>query len=72
MLQLESSDLILSHAWIDNQNVSSSDKLTFAVEDPAGGTILATLPDCGPVGAQADVDDYLQTKYVCLGVLGPA
>jgi succinate-semialdehyde dehydrogenase / glutarate-semialdehyde dehydrogenase len=56
MLQLESSDLILSHAWINNQKVSSSDKRTFTVEDPADGTILATLPDCGPAEAKASVD----------------
>ncbi len=56
MLQLECSDLILNHGWIDNQKVGSSDKRCFTVEDPADGTILATLPDCGAVEAQASVD----------------
>ena len=53
MLQLECSDLILNHAWIDNQKTCSSDGRSFTVEDPADGTILATLPDCGSVEAEA-------------------
>src|ERR1700761_1240455 len=56
MLQLESSDLILNHAWINNEKTTSSDNRTFTVEDPADGTLLATLPDCGPVEARAAVD----------------
>ena len=55
MLQLECSELILNHAWIDNQKTGSSDGRTFTVEDPADGTVLATLPDCGPVEAEAAV-----------------
>jgi succinate-semialdehyde dehydrogenase / glutarate-semialdehyde dehydrogenase len=55
MLQLECSELILNHAWIDNQKTGSSDRRTFTVEDPADGTVLATLPDCGPVEAEAAV-----------------
>ena len=53
MLQLDCSDLILNHAWIDNQRTGSSDGRSFTVEDPADGTVLATLPDCGPVEAEA-------------------
>jgi succinate-semialdehyde dehydrogenase/glutarate-semialdehyde dehydrogenase len=53
MLQLERSDLILSHAWIDNQKTGSSDGRSFTVENPADGTVLATLPDCGAVEAEA-------------------
>jgi succinate-semialdehyde dehydrogenase / glutarate-semialdehyde dehydrogenase len=53
MLQLECTDLILNHAWIDNQKTCSSDGRSFTVEDPADGTILATLPDCGCVEAEA-------------------
>jgi succinate-semialdehyde dehydrogenase/glutarate-semialdehyde dehydrogenase len=53
MLQLDCSELILNHAWIDNQRIGSSDGRTFTVEDPADGTVLATLPDCGPVEAEA-------------------
>jgi succinate-semialdehyde dehydrogenase / glutarate-semialdehyde dehydrogenase len=53
MLKLDSSELILSHAWIDNQETGSSDGRSFTVEDPADGTILATLPDCGAVEAEA-------------------
>ena len=56
MLQLECSDLILNHAWIDNQRIGSSDNRSFTVEDPADGAVLATLPDCGAVEAQAAVD----------------
>jgi succinate-semialdehyde dehydrogenase / glutarate-semialdehyde dehydrogenase len=55
MLRLECGELILSHAWIDNQPVGSSDGRTFTVEDPADGTVLATLPDCGAVEAEAAV-----------------
>jgi acyl-CoA reductase-like NAD-dependent aldehyde dehydrogenase len=69
MLQLECSELILNHAWIDNQRIGSSDGRTFTVEDPADGTVLATLPDCGAVYG---IDEYLQMKYLCLGGLGPA
>ena len=53
MLQLECRDLILNHAWIDNRRTCSSDGRSFTVEDPADGTILATLPDCGAVEADA-------------------
>jgi succinate-semialdehyde dehydrogenase/glutarate-semialdehyde dehydrogenase len=53
MLQLECSDLILNHAWIDNQKTCSSEGRSFTVEDPADGRILATLPDCGSVEAEA-------------------
>jgi succinate-semialdehyde dehydrogenase / glutarate-semialdehyde dehydrogenase len=56
MLQLTSSELIISHAWIDNQRVGSSDGRCFRVEDPADGTVLATLPDCGAAEAQAAAD----------------
>src|ERR1700678_3694496 len=55
MLQLECDELILNHAWIDNQKTGSSDGHSFTVEDPADGTVLATLPDCGPVEAEAAV-----------------
>ena len=55
MLQLDCSELILNHAWIDNQRTGSSDGRTFTVEDPADGTVLATLPDCGAVEAEAAV-----------------
>ena len=54
-MQLDCSDLILNHAWINNQKTSSSDGRTFTVEDPADGTTLATLPDCGQVEAEAAV-----------------
>ena len=53
MLRLDCTELILSHAWIDNQPVSSQDGQTFTVEDPADGTVLATLPDCGAAEADA-------------------
>jgi len=56
MLQLDCSELILSDAWIDNRKTGSSDGLSFTVEDPADGTILATLPDCGEAEAGAAVD----------------
>ena len=56
MLQLDCSELILNHAWIDNQKAGSSDGRTFTVQDPADGTVLATLPDCGKVEAEAAVD----------------
>ena len=56
MLQLASSALIVSHAWIDNQRIGSSDGRCFRVEDPADGALLATLPDCGAVEAQMAAD----------------
>jgi hypothetical protein len=34
MLQLDCSDLIVCHAWIDNKKVGSSDGQSFTVESP--------------------------------------
>jgi succinate-semialdehyde dehydrogenase/glutarate-semialdehyde dehydrogenase len=65
MLQLECSELILNHAWIDNQKTGSSDGRTFTVEDPADGTVLATLPDCGPVEAEAAVGAAQRAFCTC-------
>jgi succinate-semialdehyde dehydrogenase / glutarate-semialdehyde dehydrogenase len=69
MLQLECSELILNHAWIDNQRTESSDGRTFTVEDPADGTVLATLPDCGPVEAEAAVASAQRAFCSCRTLL---
>jgi succinate-semialdehyde dehydrogenase/glutarate-semialdehyde dehydrogenase len=53
MLQLDRKELILTHAWIDNGPITASDGRTFAVEDPADGAVIATVPDCGAVEAEA-------------------
>ena len=55
-LQLERSDLILSQAWIGNHRVGSSDGGCFAVNDPADGSVIAMVADCGAVEAAAAVD----------------
>jgi succinate-semialdehyde dehydrogenase/glutarate-semialdehyde dehydrogenase len=56
MLQLQRNDLILSQAWIGNQRVGSSDGGCFAVNDPADGSVIAMVADCGAVEARAAVD----------------
>jgi len=53
MLQLDRNDLILTHAWIANERVSSSDGRTFTVENPADGFVIATVADCGTAEAHA-------------------
>ncbi len=53
MLRLDRNDLIVAHAWIDNQRVPSSDGGTFSVENPADGSVIATVADCGAAEAQA-------------------
>ncbi len=53
MLQLDRTELILNHAWIDNAPIAASDGRTFTVEDPADGAVLATVADCGAVEAEA-------------------
>src|SRR5271169_6004839 len=53
MLQLDRNDLILTHAWIANERVPSSDGCTFTVENPADGSVIATVADCGAAEAQA-------------------
>jgi succinate-semialdehyde dehydrogenase/glutarate-semialdehyde dehydrogenase len=56
MLQLDRNDLILAHAWIANERVPSSDGGTFTVENPADGSVIATVANCGAVEAQAATD----------------
>jgi succinate-semialdehyde dehydrogenase / glutarate-semialdehyde dehydrogenase len=56
MLQLDRADLIVRHAWIANNRVASSDGRTFAVENPADGSLLAEVADCGPVEARIAAD----------------
>ncbi len=56
MLKLACSDLIVSHAWIGNQKVASSDGACFAVTNPADGSVIATVADCGAAEAAAAVD----------------
>ena len=53
MLQLERKDLIVTHAWIANGCVASSDGGVFAVENPADGSLVAEVADCGATEARA-------------------
>jgi succinate-semialdehyde dehydrogenase / glutarate-semialdehyde dehydrogenase len=53
MLQLDRNDLIVTHAWIANQHVASSDGKTFSVENPADGSLIAEVADCGATEAHA-------------------
>ena len=56
MLQLDRPDLIVAHAWMANRQAPSSDGRTFPVENPADGSVLAEVSDCGPVEARAAAD----------------
>jgi len=53
MLQLDRQDLIVTHAWIANERVPSSDGHTFSVENPADGSLIAQVADCSAPEAQA-------------------
>ena len=56
MLQLDRKDLIVTHAWIANNPVASSDARTFAVENPADGALIADVADCSAAEARAATD----------------
>ncbi len=56
MLQLDRPDLIVAHAWMANRQAPSSDGRTFPVENPADGSLIAEVSDCGPVEARAAAD----------------
>src|SRR5271170_4944337 len=53
MFQLDRKDLIVAHAWIANERVASSDSRTFRVENPADGSLIAEVADCGAAEARA-------------------
>src|ERR1700758_2657605 len=56
MLRLDRNDLIVTHAWIANKRLPSSDGRTFLVENPADGSVLAEVADCGSAEARAAAD----------------
>ncbi|MBV8673872.1 MAG: aldehyde dehydrogenase family protein, partial [Acidobacteriaceae bacterium] len=56
MLHLSRKDLIVTHAWIANERVPSSDGRGFAVENPADGSLIAQVADCGAAEARAAAD----------------
>jgi len=56
MLQLDRKDLIVTHAWIDNGRVSSTDAGSFRVDNPANGSLIAEVADCGAPEARAATD----------------
>jgi len=53
MLQLDRKDLIVTHAWIANERVLSSDARNFGVENPADGSLIAEVADCSAAEARA-------------------
>jgi succinate-semialdehyde dehydrogenase / glutarate-semialdehyde dehydrogenase len=53
ILQLDRQDLIVTHAWIGNDRITSSGAQTFAVENPADGSLIAEVADCGAAEAHA-------------------
>jgi succinate-semialdehyde dehydrogenase/glutarate-semialdehyde dehydrogenase len=56
MLQLDRKDLIVTHAWIANERVASGGGHTFAVENPADGSLIAEVADCVSVEGRAAAD----------------
>ena len=56
VLRLERKDLIVTNAWIRNKQIPSIDDRTFAVENPADGSLLADVADCGSGEARAAAD----------------
>jgi succinate-semialdehyde dehydrogenase / glutarate-semialdehyde dehydrogenase len=60
MLQLDRKDLIVTHAWIANEPVASSDARTFSVENPADGSLIAEVADSTAAEARAATDAAYQ------------
>ena len=56
MLQLDRKDLIVTHAWIGNGRVPSTETGTFRVDSPADGSLIAEVADCGAPEARAAAD----------------
>jgi succinate-semialdehyde dehydrogenase / glutarate-semialdehyde dehydrogenase len=56
LLQLDRPDLIVEHAWIANEHFVSSNGQVFPVENPADGSLIAEVADCGSAEAQAAAD----------------
>ena len=54
-LRLSRPELILTNAFIGGERVSAASGQTLAVKNPATGTLIATVPDCGAVEARAAV-----------------
>jgi len=55
-MQLKDPSLFLQGAFIDGQAVAASGGATFAVDDPATGRRLGTVPDLGVAQAQVAID----------------
>jgi succinate-semialdehyde dehydrogenase/glutarate-semialdehyde dehydrogenase len=55
-MQLKDSHLFLQSAFIDGQAVAADDGATFAVDDPATGRRLGTVPDIGTAQGQRAID----------------
>jgi succinate-semialdehyde dehydrogenase / glutarate-semialdehyde dehydrogenase len=55
-LQPNRADLVIDHALIGGRWVSEAEGRTFAVTDPADGSDVAQVPDCGAIEARAAVD----------------
>jgi len=55
MLSLNRTELIAQGAWIAGKAVGASESRTFTVYNPANGSLIATLPDCGAAEAEAAI-----------------
>src|SRR5882724_9617886 len=55
MLSLNRTELIAQGAWIAGKAVGASESRTFTVDNPANGSLIATLPDCGAAEAKAAI-----------------
>jgi succinate-semialdehyde dehydrogenase / glutarate-semialdehyde dehydrogenase len=55
-MKLQREDLIVNRAMIGGARVAASDGGCFAVTNPADGSQIACVPDCGAAEAQAAVD----------------
>lgn len=61
MALTEPTTLLARQAHVDGTWIDADSGATFDVANPATGETIASVPRCG-------VDDWLELKYVCLGL----
>ncbi|RMD70614.1 MAG: aldehyde dehydrogenase family protein, partial [Bacteroidetes bacterium] len=55
-MKLKRPDLLQRSAWIDGQWTPAASGKTFAVRNPADGSVLAEVADCGPADAHRAIE----------------
>lgn len=55
-MKLKRTDLLQRHAWIDGEWTPAHGGKTFAVRNPADGSVIAEVADCGPEEAHKAIE----------------